>query len=74
MLVEDRPFEGADGAYLGFETLTYVPIERALVDCSLLTRDEVAWWDAYHARVLEIIGPQVSGDVLAWLKEQCRPL
>ena len=49
-------------------------IERALVDCSLLTRDEVAWWNAYHTRVLDIIGPQVSGDVLAWLEEQCRPL
>ncbi len=74
VLVEDRHFEGADGAYLGFETLTHVPIERALVDCSLLTRDEVAWWNAYHARVLEIVGPQVSGDVLVWLEEQCRPL
>ncbi len=74
VLVEERHFEGADGAYLGFETLTHVPIERALVDCSLLTRDEVAWWNAYHARVLEIVGPQVSGDVLVWLEEQCRPL
>ncbi|MEP7222885.1 MAG: aminopeptidase P family protein [Novosphingobium sp.] len=74
VLVELREVAGAEGAYLGFETLTHVPIERALVDCSLLTRDEVVWWNQYHARVLEIVGPQLKGDALTWLTEQCAPL
>jgi Xaa-Pro aminopeptidase len=54
--------------------LTHVPIDRALVDCSLLTRDEVAWWDEYHARVLDICGPQIEGEAKAWLEMQCAPL
>ncbi|WCT77191.1 aminopeptidase P family protein [Novosphingobium humi] len=74
VLVEERAIEGAEGAYFGFETLTHVPIERALVDDRLLTRDEVAWWNAYHARVESIIAPQLSGEALEWLKEQCAPL
>lgn len=74
VLVEERAIEGAEGAYFGFETLTHVPIERALVDDRLLTRDEVAWWNAYHARVESIIAPQLSGEALDWLKEQCAPL
>ncbi|WJS99288.1 aminopeptidase P family protein [Novosphingobium humi] len=74
VLVEERMIEGAEGAYFGFETLTHVPIERALVDDRLLTREEVAWWNAYHARVESIIAPQLSGEALDWLKAQCAPL
>ena len=74
VLVEERDIEGAEGTYFGFETLTHVPIERALVDDRLLTRDEVSWWNAYHARVESIIAPQLSGEALDWLKAQCAPL
>lgn len=73
ILVEPRAMAGAEGAYLGFETLTHVPIERALVDRALLSPEDVAWWNAYHARVLAIVGPQVSGATLAWLEAQCAP-
>jgi Xaa-Pro aminopeptidase len=74
VLVEERLIAGAEGEYLGFETLTHVPIDRALVDRNLLTRDEVEWWDAYHRRVLDIISPQIDGEALSWLKVQCAPL
>jgi len=74
ILVEPRTIEGAEGEFFGFETLTFVPIERRLVDCSLLTRAELEWWNAYHARVLEIVGPQLEGEARAWLEEQCAPL
>jgi len=74
VLVEPRAFAGADGEYFGFETLTLAPIERRLVDTDLLTRDETAWWNAYHAKVLQVIGPQLDGEVKSWLEEQCRPL
>lgn len=73
-LVEPRDIAGAEGAYFGFETLTFAPIERALVEPALLDADERAWWDAYHARVLEVVGPQLESSVLAWLQVQCAPL
>ena len=74
ILVEPREIAGAEGEFFGFETLTLAPIERRLVDCSLLTRSEVEWWNAYHARVLEVIGPQLEGAAKTWLEEQCTPL
>ena len=78
VLVEPRTLDGAEGEFLGFETLSHVPIDRALVERTLLAQDELAWWNAYHARVLEIVGPQLEGPkdngALAWLKAQCAPL
>ena len=74
VLVEPREIESAEGEFFGFETLTHVPIDRTLVERTLLAPDELAWWNAYHARVLEIIGPQLEGDALTWLVAQCAPL
>ncbi len=74
VLVEAREIAGAEGRYLGFETLTFAPIDRRLVDLALLTPEELAWWNAYHAQVEAILASQLDGDVLAWLKDQCAPL
>ncbi len=74
VLVEPREIDGAEGDYFGFETLTFVPIDAALVDTALLTREELRRWDTYHAKVLEVVGPQLEGAALAWLKDQCAPL
>jgi Xaa-Pro aminopeptidase len=74
VLVEEREIAGAEGRYFGFETLTFAPIDKTLVNTELMTRDELRWWDSYHAKVLEIVGPQVEGDVLAWVTEGCAPL
>ena len=74
VLVEPREIEGAEKRMLGFETLTFAPIERRLVDEAMLGDDERAWLDSYHARVMEVVGPKLEGEALAWLEEQCRPL
>jgi Xaa-Pro aminopeptidase len=73
VLVEERVIEGAEGGFLGFETLTLVPIDRALVAREMLTADEIEWWDAYHARVREVLGPQLGADDKAWLEASCAP-
>ena len=74
VLVEERRIDGAEGDWMGFETLTLAPIGRELVEVSLLDRGEIAWWNAYHARVLEVLAPQMEGEALAWLEAQCAPL
>ena len=72
ILVEERATEG--GTMLGFETLTFCPIERRLIEPALLTPAERAWVDAYHARVLAVLGPLFDADELAWLNSKCAPL
>ena len=74
VLVEERAITGAEGRYFGFENLTWAPIDKTLVDTSLLNRDELRWWDEYHARVLEIVGPQLDGDALQWVTDACAGL
>ena len=74
VLVEPRALAGAEGEYFGFETLTFAPIDAALVDDSLLTRDELTWWNGYHARVEAVLAPQLDGPALDWLKAACAPL
>jgi Xaa-Pro aminopeptidase len=74
VLVEPREIAGSEGNWLGFETLTLAPIDRTLVDRALLTEDETAWWNAYHARVRAVLAPQLEGEALAWLESSCRPL
>ncbi|CAM9939095.1 unnamed protein product, partial [Discosporangium mesarthrocarpum] len=69
-LVIVRPAAAPDGAekpLLEFETVTLAPIDRRLVDTGLLTGDEIAWLDAYHARVRETVGPMLDADTRAWL-------
>lgn len=57
-----------------FETLTFTPFDRRLVRADMLTGGERDWLNAYHAQVLEKVGPRVSGDVADWLKAACAPV
>lgn len=74
LVVPAEPVEGAEKELNTFETLTLVPIDRRLVDPTLMTIGEIAWLDAYHARVAETIAPLVDKDTEAWLREMTRPL
>jgi Xaa-Pro aminopeptidase len=74
ILVEDREIAGAEQTMLGFETLTFVPIERSLIVADLLTRPERAWLDAYHAQVLAVLGPQMDDAERMWLAAKCAPI
>jgi Xaa-Pro aminopeptidase len=72
--VEQRPRpEGGERDLLGFRTLTLCPIDRRLIEPTLLTPEERAWLDAYHARVADELRPLV-GDGAAWLEAACAPL
>ena len=74
VLVVDKPVAGGEKETLGFETLTFAPIERRLVDVSMLDDAELKWLNDYHAEVLEKIGPRLEGEDKAWLERQCAPL
>lgn len=59
---------------MGFETLTFAPIDRNLVEPSLLLQHERDWWNAYHASTYALLAPQLSSDDIAWLEAVCAPL
>ncbi len=63
------------GTFLGFETLTLFPFDRSLFDTSIMTEEEVAWVDNYHALVRERLWPALENAVQrAWLDVHTAPL
>lgn len=65
---EPEEIEGGDQPMLGFDTLTFCPIDRRLVLPALLTDDELDWLNAYHAETLEKLMPLLSGtETRDWL-------
>jgi Xaa-Pro aminopeptidase len=65
---------GAERPLLGFETLTLAPIDRTLVESSLMTPTELAWLDAYHERVRQTLMPLVDPATALWLDVATRPI
>jgi len=74
VLVQPIDLPGATKAFLAFETITLAPFDRRMIDTALLTAAEIAWLDAYHARVLAIVGPALHANVREWLTIACEPL
>lgn len=77
VVVEPAPeIDGADAwrDMLGFETLTWAPIDRRLIDVDALSRGERAWLDAYHAGVAQRMTGRVSPEVAEWLGRATAPL
>jgi Xaa-Pro aminopeptidase len=71
---EPEKVPGGDREVMGFETLTLAPIDRRLVLPELLSARELAWLDAYHARVRDIIGPELGLADRAWLEAATAPI
>ncbi|XP_021859471.1 aminopeptidase P2 [Spinacia oleracea] len=65
-------FGGVD--YLGFEKLTFVPIQSKMMDLSLLSAEEVDWVNEYHEQVWQKVSPLLDGSASQWLWENTQPL
>ncbi|GEO12813.1 aminopeptidase P family protein [Microvirga aerophila] len=74
VLVEPRQILGGDREMFGFETLTFSPIDLRLVDTSIMTQDEIAWLNAYHAQVRDKLASKLDAETKAWLEEATRPV
>ncbi|RYH07674.1 aminopeptidase P family protein [Tropicimonas sp. IMCC6043] len=74
-VIEAPALAGADDrAMLAFATLTWVPIDRRLVDADALTPFERTWLDAYHAECRARVSPRLESDAAAWLDAATAPL
>ena len=75
-LVLCRPEITTDfGEFLGFETLTLCPFDRSLFDLSIMTDEEIAWVDTYHATVAERLMPALATEEeRTWLAAATKPL
>ncbi|TFK22171.1 putative Xaa-Pro aminopeptidase P [Coprinopsis marcescibilis] len=70
------PNNFGDKGYLGFENVTFCPIQTKLIDVSLLTGPERKWVNDYHQETWDKVSPLLSNDsrALEWLKRECAPI
>lgn len=70
-----QPTHSPDGRdLLGFETLTFAPIDRRLIEVEMLSGEERDWLNAYHAEVFARIAPLVDAETKAWLETATQPV
>jgi len=65
---------GTDGSFLCFETISYCPIDRKLIDRNMLTMQEIEWINNYHLKVRELLTENLEGEVTDWLIKNTNPL
>jgi Xaa-Pro aminopeptidase len=66
--------EGAERPMLAFETLTLAPIDRNLVDPTIMTPPELAWLNDYHTRVRTVMTPKLNAETAHWLTQATEPI
>ncbi|WP_308911228.1 aminopeptidase P family protein [Pseudokordiimonas caeni] len=59
---------------LGFENLTWAPIDKNLIDIAQMSAAEIAWLDGYHAEVRSRIAPLIAEEARTWLEAATAPL
>jgi Xaa-Pro aminopeptidase len=74
LVKEPTDIKGGERPMMQFETLTFAPIDRNLIETKLLTREELQWLDAYHARALKDVGSFMDDAALEWMTKACAPL
>ncbi|ACV75310.1 MAG: aminopeptidase P family protein [Zymomonas mobilis] len=74
LLVKPVEVAGAEKSCLAFETLNFTPIDRNLIDSSLLSESEISWLNQYHQEVCQKLLPFLSMQEAEWLKAATAPL
>ncbi|MBD3375342.1 M24 family metallopeptidase [candidate division KSB1 bacterium] len=72
LTVKDESIKEA--SFLGFETISLCPIDRTLIDKSLLSGKEIDWLNQYHKRVWDELSPLLDDNETEWLTEKTKPL
>ncbi len=72
IVVQPAPDLGDNRDHLHFETLTWVPIDRRLINSDMLSPAEVDWINSYHAEIVKKL--EVSGKSASWLAQATAPL
>ena len=59
------------GTFLAFRPLTFVPIATSPIVPGVLDKEQVAWLNDYHRKVVEQLAPRRTENERAWLAEKC---
>jgi Xaa-Pro aminopeptidase len=74
---KDTPHRHGGQAFLGFENITWAPIQTKMVAAELLSPQELAWLNGYNARCRKVLLPLLEADepeAAAWVVRETEPL
>ena len=74
LVTEPEKVSNSEREMMGFETLTLAPIDRRLIMAEMLSDEERAWINAYHARVFETLSPDLDQPARVWLQRATEPI
>ncbi|MCA6598589.1 MAG: aminopeptidase P family N-terminal domain-containing protein [Pseudanabaena sp. M046S1SP1A06QC] len=55
-----------------FESLTYIPFDKKLIDRSKLNAQQIAWLENYYKKVIEKLSPLLTDSERNWLQNACK--
>ena len=62
------------GRFLGFESLTLCPIDKAPIVKEMLLQEEIDWLNDYHRHVFKMLSPHLAQGECEWLRDACAPI
>jgi Xaa-Pro aminopeptidase len=73
---DEKENKSAQKKFLKFAKLTMIPIQKNLIDVSLMSKKELDWLDAYHQEVFDKVSPLLEKDssALKWLRKSCEKI
>lgn len=74
IVVVDEDIKTESGQFFKFEVLSFVPIDLACIDKSMLTKDEKQWINKYHSHVFDKISPYLNKEERAWLEKKTKAI
>jgi Xaa-Pro aminopeptidase len=54
-----------------FESLTYIPFDKKLIDRSKLNPQQISWLESYYAAVVQKLSPLLTEEESVWLNQAC---
>ena len=69
-----KEVKNGDGQFMGFRTLTYVPIDLDAIDTKYMEPRDIELLNAYHQQVYEKLAPFMQDEELVWLKDATKTI
>lgn len=69
LVMPPEPVSEGEREMMTFDTITLAPIDLRLIERKMLSPEEVAWLNAYHAHVRDVLNPRLDPAARAWLKQ-----
>lgn len=66
--------ESEFGNFLGFDTLTLVPIDLDAIEVNMLNEDEKNWLNNYHKMVYDTLKDKLTDEEVRWLKKYTKAI